>query len=377
MATKVFKDSTQSIPGKIITYNVNTGAILNIVETSFTRKSFARADANWHRRKPPPPLVLYPTSLDILETDTAKGAYSGDRPYIGYYRQRYENTNPANDPGPQRTVTSQASNAAQASIKAGAVDNFANGSLNLGESLAESRETINMIRNRAIQVYRILRATRKGDWKGLSDALKGPVPGKLREMSVSKRLASGHLEVEYGWKPLLGDIQGGLEHLRDRAAFSEEVYRKGQKRYFERDDNSDPRYAGSYSASLAGQIGNPQLAELSRLGLTNPFLIAWNLLPFSFVIDWFVPVSSFLSAFHAGHGFTAVVGCTVNTVTRSTLKGNSETDYRKTVARRPWAYAGIFSLDPTAVGRGLNADRALNALALIESLRPGGPRRRR
>lgn len=36
---------------------------------------------------------------------------------------------------------------------------------------------------------------------------------------------------------------------------------------------------------------------LGALGFTNPAKVVWNALPFSFIIDWFVDVSGFLSAF--------------------------------------------------------------------------------
>jgi hypothetical protein len=33
------------------------------------------------------------------------------------------------------------------------------------------------------------------------------------------------------------------------------------------------------------------------MGLTNPAVVAWELVPFSFVVDWFVNVSEFLGQF--------------------------------------------------------------------------------
>jgi hypothetical protein len=42
-------------------------------------------------------------------------------------------------------------------------------------------------------------------------------------------------------------------------------------------------------------ISNPNLYLANKLGFVNPAVIAWELVPFSFVVDWFVPVGNFLS----------------------------------------------------------------------------------
>lgn len=370
MATKVFRDSTETVVGTVTTYNSNTGAVLSTLNTSFQRKIRGTADAVWHRKKPDDPLSLYPTPLSSLEESSNLGAYNGDRPYVGVYRQRFYNVRRSYDPAPTEEYDNRPSTSDQASVRLGAIDNFANGSLNLGESLVESRETISMIRKRAIQTYRILRAARKGNWKELQSALNGPVPGSLRGMSSSRRLASGHLEVQYGWLPLIGDIYGGIEHLHNRTEFSKDTYRKGQRRYF--GDGGGDEYRGSFSASIVGKIGNPSVAELSRLGLTNPFLMAWNALPFSFLIDWFLPVSRYISTFHVNHGFTGVVGTTVQV--RHWLQqseGFGVITHRKYVTRSVWGSPGSFSLNTIALGNGITTRRALNALALLETLRPG------
>lgn len=35
---------------------------------------------------------------------------------------------------------------------------------------------------------------------------------------------------------------------------------------------------------------------MAQLGLLNPEIVAWELLPFSFVADWFIPIGSYLEA---------------------------------------------------------------------------------
>ena len=56
-----------------------------------------------------------------------------------------------------------------------------------------------------------------------------------------------------------------------------------------------------------GLQSNP-LAELSSVGLINPVELAWELLPYSFVVDWFLPIGPWISALTADVGFTFVTG---------------------------------------------------------------------
>jgi hypothetical protein len=46
-------------------------------------------------------------------------------------------------------------------------------------------------------------------------------------------------------------------------------------------------------------IRDASLKQLSQLGITNPALLVWELIPYSFVIDWLIPVGDFLSSLDA------------------------------------------------------------------------------
>jgi hypothetical protein len=51
-------------------------------------------------------------------------------------------------------------------------------------------------------------------------------------------------------------------------------------------------------------LSNPKLAELSSLGLINPLEIVWEVLRYSFVVDWFLPVGEWLGSLTADVGYT-------------------------------------------------------------------------
>ena len=83
-------------------------------------------------------------------------------------------------------------------------------------------------------------------------------------------------------------------------------------------------------------MDNPALAAAGALGLTNPLQLAWELLPFSFVADWFVPIGAYLSAWDADLGYSFRGGSNttrqVSTLSAVTLditsKGLAETNFK-------------------------------------------------
>ena len=63
--------------------------------------------------------------------------------------------------------------------------------------------------------------------------------------------------------------------------------------------------------------GNPLLRALSSFGIANLGTIAWELVPFSFVVDWLLPVGDWIDSFDALLGYTSVT-CSVSTIIRRT-----------------------------------------------------------
>jgi hypothetical protein len=65
------------------------------------------------------------------------------------------------------------------------------------------------------------------------------------------------------------------------------------------------------------------LKTASELGLTNPVEVLWELVPFSFVIDWALPIGSFISQFDASLGWTFVDGSITRAYRREATKKRS------------------------------------------------------
>jgi hypothetical protein len=64
----------------------------------------------------------------------------------------------------------------------------------------------------------------------------------------------------------------------------------------------------NHRCKLWYRLDDSTLYRLNQLELINPAEIAWELLPYSFVVDWFLPVGNVLSAWSATWGLSYVDG---------------------------------------------------------------------
>jgi len=172
------------------------------------------------------------------------------------------------------------------------------GSASLGVTLASWKQSRDMIRQRLNHVGSTLDsayARLKGD--------KGAVKRLRKERQP---LANQVLETEFGWIPLFQDVHAALftvvqqsnvaEWITSRArgtVDSESVTLSSGGNY-----RNTMRWTGkrwvTYNARVS--IANPNLWLLNRLGLINPATVAWDIIPWSFVVNMFVNVNQMISS---------------------------------------------------------------------------------
>lgn len=61
---------------------------------------------------------------------------------------------------------------------------------------------------------------------------------------------------------------------------------------------------------------NPALRALQQLGVVNPVELAWNLIPYSFVVDWFIPIGNYLQGWTADLGLRFIGGSITTVIER-------------------------------------------------------------
>lgn len=169
-----------------------------------------------------------------------------------------------------------------------------------GETLATRKMAYSMMLHRIATLTNAARRLRKGDIRGFCRALSVTERGSR---SKAKKAADTWLEYHFGWEPLLGDIYTACKISsadfpvgRVRASSQEEVFDMNMGV----PDKFTPYRAnrGRVSVLLQGEytVENSDKLLLNQLGVINPVGLAWELVPFSFVIDWFIPIGQYLGA---------------------------------------------------------------------------------
>lgn len=177
----------------------------------------------------------------------------------------------------------------------------------LGASLGEYRQTVGMVEDRASQLVDLAKAARRNGWIGSVGAMikRVKTSNEVSKKNLQK-LGRNYLEVAFGWIPTIQDLHTGLEVLTSGippAWASAKAESPIERRV--------TALAGSYpnlssKAVTGGQVKvrvgcgvvltNHNLWLANQLGLINPVSVAWELVPNSYIIDYFVNVNDVINS---------------------------------------------------------------------------------
>lgn len=202
----------------------------------------------------------------------------------------------------------------------------------IGAALAQIDQTCGMVTARATQLLAFAKALRGKRWRKAAAILgiQKP-PWKHGWRPASKSFGSQFLEYSFGWVPTIGDIHDGVEVLS--APYPDAGLVRGRGRNIVYQEKVVSSQTPFLQQSLQGHFGcwveirgfgemvNPNLALAERLGLVNPVAIAWEVVPFSFVVDYFAGYGDYFNS------LTDEVGWNlrdVSTTTASVCKDGEE-----------------------------------------------------
>lgn len=205
---------------------------------------------------------------------------------------------------------------------------------NASVSLGEGAQTLKLIADTAIRIRKALIHLRRGDIAGTARSLLDgtsrrplkPYDTMGRVVGATPEMLSRHwLELQYGWKPLLSDCEAAAQMLAHQLSVPLEM---------KVTQSLTKRVAGHVRTDIENYYGSPQTyikppgiwvnndpkcrtwrttwnrLERKRktvimterpstwavLGLTDPAQVLWELTPWSFVADWFIPIGQYLDA---------------------------------------------------------------------------------
>lgn len=164
-------------------------------------------------------------------------------------------------------------------------------------NILETKSSIAMIAKRASQLAAFVKNLRKLRFGDAYDALD--IPRGKRKLIKAKTFSDAWLEFTFGWSPLIQDIGTSVEILQrefpaDRIRSSAVGMASVVKGGSSSSENALAKVKVVYSGGL--KVTNPNLFLANQLGFVNPAAVLWDAVPFSFVVDWFIPVGKFLNS---------------------------------------------------------------------------------
>lgn len=222
---------------------------------------------------------------------------------------------------------------------------------NTGVALAEAHKTADHVARTATRLFNAIRALKKGHLSEFGKAL-GVTTTRYQERSYGIKFskAAGRLspedkrklgskgrkytteqthsritnlasetwlEYSYGWKPLLNDVYNHAEALANTLVQHELVVRHASAKsktsaefnvtdsiasaavWTRKRKTVDNRFV---KIGVSYRLPPDDIYALHAFGVTSPLVIAWEIVPFSFVADWFIPIGKALEQITATSG---------------------------------------------------------------------------
>lgn len=187
--------------------------------------------------------------------------------------------------------------------------------INLAQHFAERKQTENLFLDFGKRVVASARALRRGRPQDVYDAITGgkQLPKNWRRgfsPEARQRATDNWLAFQFGVRPLVSDMSSSIEayYKARRAKPIIKAFRVSPKGWRGHDSTVQygPVNPTRYECEATSTKRVVCYAELdddtglwsvsSQLGLTNPALLLWELIPFSFIVDYAINVGDFLEA---------------------------------------------------------------------------------
>ncbi|DAD50311.1 TPA_asm: maturation protein [ssRNA phage Gerhypos.4_34] len=189
-----------------------------------------------------------------------------------------------------------------------ALTKLKNQKVNYAQNFAEREQAVKLCVSTLRRIAKTVDAFKSKNPKKLWDSIKG------NEGKRGYVVPQSWLEVQYGWSPLMSDVHSACQQIADREKDAKANratvvagYKTGQSRGFQKPSkitrlfgiSGISEYSAQCKIRLDYVLDSPVIQSLSQAGITNPLSIAWELAPYSFVVDWFVPVGAYLNVLDA------------------------------------------------------------------------------
>lgn len=244
---------------------------------------------------------------------------------------------------------------------------------NLALAIVEARKSVNLIASTAIRLASAYRSVRHGNFK---------LAAKHLGVKDTKGGAGNILQFNYGWMPLVMDANG-LAQLVLMGLTRPLVV--SARRTIKTSKETKPFYSAEgfvrqhlrTTCGVSGRLDDTYERIAAQASFPDPLTLGWELLPYSFVVDWLLPVGDYLEALQATAGLSFLSAWQSTSVetefqvksvlpsdasgTAPGFRGNGYTFDRKVFSTWP-------KPSPLYVKSPFKTRNAINAVALIRNL---------
>jgi len=204
---------------------------------------------------------------------------------------------------------------------------MADSSSHLGNMYAERAQTISMLEGAVKGLQSFLHSPKKSVLGLISNSPKTFRQALGEDENITKKISNASLQYAFGVEPFVKDIY----QLATNASFS--ALAEGKQ------DMTRVRSGGSITDSVTTVVEEniytdtlvttwevrvrlmaeyrlqmPLYRVLNQLGVINPAEVLWEITPWSFVIDWFLPIGRFIAALSADRGLEFRTGTTSTSI---------------------------------------------------------------
>lgn len=231
----------------------------------------------------------------------------------------------------------------------------------IGAALGEWSQSFSMIAARLKSLNDAYRALKHGRINDAARALSCPPPKHLGKgvKGQAKHAADLWLEWHFGWSPMLSDIYNAMDALSSPLPLIQHI--KVASRSSRDLGLTETVNTGWLKSEISGSFNSvsriqgyaklvsPSVGLLDQLGLVNPVGVAWELVPFSFLVDHVIGIGDFIDSYTdtLGWELTDVVVTTFDYLRNGFLRSS-----RAVSTQYNWTYGDDVDADAFFIWRG-------------------------
>lgn len=167
--------------------------------------------------------------------------------------------------------------------------------VNIGADLAEYKDAAHTFKQLASALYHTYRDLKRGKFNHF-----------LKEYGSLKNIAAGLLMYDYGLKPLANTLGSSVAALE--MASSMPIRRRYVVTKRDEVDKTVSTYRVKQKAITRAKVWVEYIPDYSPIDMGNPLEWAWEVIPFSFLVDWAFPIGEWIGSLDAMKGVRSVIG---------------------------------------------------------------------